>query len=299
VLETTDPSITIIDGSTIIGDVAPGEVVDTGADPFAFEVAADAPTGSIVELSLRAIFTGGETPSELALVIGKFDYLVWDPTGDQSSGPTIAATLEGWHYIGTSRDSLPLDRLDDYASLWVSCGMYPENFVVESTGPEGPAIVAFMAAGGSVYLEGGDIWAFDPQWGGYDFRPHFGIDATQDGSGDLVNVVGVTGQFSEGMNFVYAGENSYVDRLNPTAHGFAVLSNTSPAYHCGVAGDTGTYRTVGTSFELAGLLDGGGVSTKASLVRAVMDFFGIAAKDIMFGDDFESGNCDAWSVMVP
>ncbi len=295
-LSTTDPYLTVVDGVTDLGDVAPGEVVANAGDPFSLEVASSAPSGHIVELEVRATFTGGETLSELALCIGRFDYLVWDPTGDRSSGPIIAATLDLLQYTGKYREVLRLDELDDYATLWVSNGMYPDNFVLEDVSPLGPAIVAFMASGGCVYLEGGDIWAFDPQNGGFDYRPHFGIAAQDDGAGDLTEVRGVPGTFFEGMHFTYAGENSYVDHLDPTGQAVAVLTNSSPVYNCGVANDAGTYRTVGTSFELGGLQDG--ASTRAALVRSVMDFFHVEAH-VLFADGFESGTTAAWAEVVP
>lgn len=299
-LETTDPYLTIIDGSSDLGDIAEGQSVATTADPFSFEVAASAPTGRIVELTLRAAFTGGETLSGLEVCIGRFNYLVWDPTSDQSSGPAIAATLDGLRYSGTFRRTLPLDELDDYATLWVSCGMYAENVVLGSAGPEGPAIVSYMTNGGCVYLEGGDTWAFDPQYGGgFDFGPHFGIAATVDGTSDLSHVLGVPGGFSEGMDFVYAGENSFVDHLVPSGHGFAILGNSAPTYFCGVAGDAGSYRTVGTSFEFGGLQDGAEPSTKASLARAIMEFFRVDPQVDLFADGFESGDSSAWTVTVP
>jgi hypothetical protein len=298
-LETTDPDITIIDGSADVGAVAEGEIVDTGADPFSFEVAADAQTGRIVEFTVRATFAGGQTTSSLALCIGKFDYLVWDPTGDQSSGPIIADTLASFGYSGRFFDTLPLDRLDDYATMWVSLGVYASNFVVDSTAPEGPAIAAFMAGGGCVYLEGGDTWAYDPQYGAFDFGPHFGIAGVLDGSGDLSHVVGVPGEFSAGMDFMYAGENSFIDHLGAVGDGFPLFGNSTPAYDCGIAADAGVYRTVGTSFEFGGLQDGTGPSTRATLAHAVMDFFEIPPRDILFADGFEGGACTAWSVAVP
>jgi hypothetical protein len=99
------------------------------------------------------------------------------------------------------------------------------------------------------------------------------------------------------MDLIYIGENSYIDHVDPTAHGVAVLHNSSPSYTCGVAGDAGTYRTVGTSFELGGLKDGVWPSTKAELVREIMGFFGVAEK-ALFADGFESGTCDSWSAVV-
>jgi len=298
-LDTTDPYVTIVDGSTDLGNIDEGEAVDNTADPFSLEIAAHAPTGRIVQLSVRATYTGGETLSDLVLCIGRFDYIVWDPTSDQSSGPIIAATLDGLGYSGTFRKDLPLDELDDYATLWVSCGMYAENFRVESGGLEGSAVVDFMTSGGCVYLEGGDVWAYDPTSGGFDFRPHFGITASEDGTSDLSHVLGEPGELSEGMDFLYVGENSWVDHLNPSGHGFALLSNSAPAYHCGIAGDAGSYRTVGTSFEFGGLQDGMEPSTRATLAGEIMEFFQVSSQDLLFADGFESGDSSAWSTTMP
>ncbi len=298
-IDTTDPNLTIVDGSTELGVIPSGAVVDNGADPFSVDIAAGAPNGHVVSLEVRAVFSGGETLSDIVLFIGQYDFLVWDPTPDQSSGPVIAATLEGLGYLGRARETLPLDRLDDYATLWVSVGVFPDNYVVDSAGAEGPAIVDYLAGGGAVYLEGGDVWAYDSQYGGFDFRPHFGISATQDGTADLARVVGVAGQLSEGMDFPYTGENSFIDHLDPIAHGSALLRNSSPVYGCGVAGDAGVYRTIGTSFELGGLVDGAAPSTRAALVGAIMDFFGLAPEDVLFADGFECGACTAWSLTQP
>ncbi len=148
-------------------------------------------------------------------------------------------------------------------------------------------------------LEGGDVWAYDSQIGGFDFRPHFGISATDDGSGDLSQVMGVPGELTEGMDFAYLGENSYIDHLNPTGHGFAFLSNSSPAYDCGIAGDAGFHRTVGTSFEFGGLQDGAEPSTRAVLARAIMDFFQVDPNGVLFADGFESGGSSVWTATVP
>lgn len=181
----------------------------------------------------------------------------------------------------------------------MSVGVYVDNFVLGSGAAEGPAIVDYMANGGCVYLEGGDVWAYDPGTGGFDFRPHFGITATDDGGSDLSHVIGSTGEFTEGMEFVYTGENAFIDHLNPTGDGFALFSNNSPAYDCGIAADAGTHRTVGTSFEFSGLQDGEEPSTVASLAHAIMDFFQVDPSPVVFTDDFESGDSIAWSVTVP
>ncbi|MBN2621517.1 T9SS type A sorting domain-containing protein, partial [candidate division WOR-3 bacterium] len=68
--------------------------------------------------------------------------------------------------------------------------------------------------------------------------------------------------------------NSWMDHISPTGTGFLVFVDGNNAYDCGVANDAGTYRTVGTSFELGLLTDGSGVSTRAALLDSIMKFFG-------------------------
>jgi hypothetical protein len=127
-----------------------------------------------------------------------------------------------------------------------------------------------------MYLEGGDVWYWDPYWNsGYDFGPMFGINADDDGSDDLATVQGQSGTFTVGMSFSYSGANNYIDHINPTGGGFLIFENSSPSYNCGVARDAGTYRTVGTSFEFTGLNDGSPPSTKEALADSIMHFFGI------------------------
>jgi hypothetical protein len=54
-----------------------------------------------------------------------------------------------------------------------------------------------------------------------------------------------------------------------------IFKDVDQGYDCGVARDAGTYRTVGVSFELGGLIDGSGVSTRAALLDSILHFFGI------------------------
>ena len=78
------------------------------------------------------------------------------------------------------------------------------------------------------------------------------------------------------MSFNYAGENAWIDHISPTGTGFLIFYDTNNAYDCAVANDAGTYRTVGSSFELGGLTDASPPSTRAALLDSIMNFFGIS-----------------------
>ena len=77
---------------------------------------------------------------------------------------------------------------------------------------------------------------------------------------------------------------------------FPVFLNVTPAYINGVAYDGGTYRTVGTSFEFGGLVDGAAPSTKNELLVEILEFFDMNPLGILCEDGFESGDTSGWSM---
>ena len=88
------------------------------------------------------------------------------------------------------------------------------------------------------------------------------------------------------MTFSYAGDNAWMDHLAPIGDAFEILNNESPAYSTGIAYAEGNYNTIGTSHEFGGLTDGASPSTKAELMAAYLDFFGMAMSiQAMFSSD--------------
>jgi hypothetical protein len=276
-LTSSDPYITIHNGSSAFGNIASGDTASNTSDPFSVEAASGAPTGHMADFMLVADAQGGTSDtSYFSVCIGRFHYFVWDPSPDMSSGPGIDGALKAAGYSGMISQVLPVTTLDSYSAVFVSVGIYADNYTIENGSPEAIALVNYLSSGGRMYLEGGDVWYYDPLYmNGYDFGTLFGINATSDGSGDLQVAQGQTGRFTDGMNFSYSGENNFIDHISPTGSAFLIFANSSPVYDCGVANDAVSYKTVGTSFEFAGLVDGSPPSTKEALADSIMRFFGL------------------------
>jgi hypothetical protein len=230
-------------------------------------------SGHGIELVLTADYPGGQSITEFLLVAGKVNFLVWDPTGDQSSGPVIFSMLESLGYQGHYRQAIDFVDLEDYATVFISLGINADTYMIPYESPEAMLIVNYFDAGGCIYLEGGDVWSFDPENGGYNFGPHFKISPTADGSPDLRDIIGQNESIAAGMRFDYVGENDYIDRINRIGAGVTLFKNSYPNYTCGVSFDALTYKTIGVSFEFAGLEDADPPSTKLDWARAIMDFF--------------------------
>lgn len=215
------------------------------------------------------------------IVIGSYQYLVWNPDPTPSSGFTIDSILSSLGYSGIYTTSLPAGDLGLYQSIFVCVGIFSNNYGIGVSSAEATSLVDYVNNGGNMYLEGGDVWYYDPLFsGGYDFGSMFGINAVADGTNDLGPVGGLTGTFTEIMNFNYSGENNYIDHLQATGTGFNIFEDTNNSYYCGVANEAGSYKTVGTSFELGGLVDATDASTKADLLDSIMTFFGITTSGV-------------------
>ena len=242
------------------------------------QAASATPNGHLAAFRLIAQETGFVDTFDFTLTVGSLHYLVWNPDLTPSSGQAIDSLLRSLNYNGVITTTLPTrGALEIYRAVFVCAGIYPNNLVIASNSAEAATLVDYANSGGRIYMEGGDVWYYDPLVGGYDFSSLFGINAVTDGSGDLGPVAGQAGVFTNQMDFAYAGENNYMDHISPGGTGaFRIFKDGDSLWDCGVARDAGTYKTVGTSFELGSLVDASGVSTRRALVDSIMKFFGIS-----------------------
>ena len=266
-LTSTDPYVVINTPSQAFGNIAAGGTVTQ-----TFSVTADenTPTGHLAEFTLNITASPGLTAQgSFSIIIGQVPVLILCLDPNHSSSPAIKQCFDNHAVTYDYMESFPAD-LSIYQSIFVCLGIYSSNHVLTST--EGQLLADFLDNGGMVYMEGGDTWYYDDATA---VHPMFNINGISDGTGDLGTVQGVSGTFTEGMNFSYGGENSWIDHISNIPPAFMIFNNVSPAYGCGVAYDAGTYKTIGTSFEFGGLTDGPSLSTKDELMAEIIDFFGL------------------------
>lgn len=276
-IECLDTYITVSDNSGNFGYLAIDSIKENINDPYVVSVSASTPIGHRAEFILIATDSGFVDTLNFNRLVGFYNYLVWNPDPTPSSGETIDSVLTSLGYTGDYSTTL-LTRdtdLELYQAVFACVGVNPYNYVIVEGSGEANGLVDYVTNGGRMYLEGGDVWCYDPNYSGCNFGPFFGIDQVSDGTNDMGPIVGIAGTFTEGMNFIYSGENFYMDRIEATSTGFVIFQDDDDNYNCGVANNPGTYKTVGVSFELGGLDDGSGFSTKAVLLDSIMHFFGV------------------------
>ena len=276
-IESADPYITIIDNSCNFGYLAIDSIRENTSDPYVISTDLYTPIGYRADFILIASEGSFVDTFNFDLMVGSYDYLVWNPDPTPNSGETIDNILASLDFSGQYTTTIEQDDdLNVYKTIFVCTGVFPIKYVIMAESYEASMLVDYMYDGGRLYLEGGDVWCYDPSINfGYDFCWLFRIDPVSDGTGDMGPVVGQSGTFTEGMNFIYDGENAFMDRIDTMDTGVLIFKDGDNDYGCGIANDGGIYKTLGTSFQFGGLVDSGGVSTKTVLLDSIMQFFDV------------------------
>jgi len=257
--------ITINSGNQSAGNILSNEM---GVVSYSVTAAGDTPEGTFANFEVNFLADHNiSATGSFGLVIGQKPILIVD-LAHSSSADSILACLAELQVGSDVVSDLTID-VNTYQSVFVLLGIYPNNYLLQTS--EGDILKEYLEAGGRVYMEGGETWYFDSPTSVHEL---FYIDGVADGSDDLGTILGEDESMMSGYTFVYAGENNYIDRIAPKAGSILLFSNDSPQYGTGVSYENDIYKTIGTSFEFAGLVDEVG-STKDGMMAEILYFFGI------------------------
>ncbi|MFC2107262.1 C25 family cysteine peptidase [Bacteroidota bacterium] len=264
-LSSTSAYIDIVQSNMNYGQITGGNnAVQT------FEVTADAATPAGHSASFDFDMTadhGISAAHNFFMVIGQIPVIVVDLDGNNNSADAMMACFANLGVGAEMQTTFPSD-LNLYGSVFVCLGVYADNHVLSTT--EGQQLADYLNTGGNLYMEGGDTWFYDDATA---VHPLFGITGTEDGGGDLGNIQGQAGTFTEGMDYTYSGDNNWIDHMTATGSAFVIFENQTPGYVTAVANEGSTYKTIGASHEFGGLDDG--TFTKDDLMKEYLIFFGI------------------------
>ena len=127
-------------------------------------------------------------------------------------------------------------------------------------------------------METSDGWYYDP--GHQIYNSWFGVQGLKDGFDVEGTIKGQSGTLAAGLDFGYAGPNAFMDELGATSPAQVLLRSTGGSEGRAVIHDGGTYRTIGSAFELGGLKDGTDPETRKELLLRYLDFFGVTRPEL-------------------
>ncbi len=231
-------------------------------------VSPNANTADIADFSLNILEDEENFLEEnFYLIIGQIPVLVLDLDNNHNSGTVIHSAISTLGIQAVYSTTFPTD-LNIYKSIFVCLGTSPQNH--ELTLTQGARLANYLNNGNYLYMEGADTWYEDQTTAVHQL---FNIQGVSDGGNDISTINGQNSRFTEGMVFSYSGENAYIDRINAVAPAYSILKNQYPLYTCAVAYNQGTYKTIGSSFEFAGLVNSEFPSTKSNLIIKYLEFF--------------------------
>ena len=273
-LSTSNLLINFANSSVNLGAIDAGN-----SKPASFELTAGAgiPIGTAVNFSLEThTGTGLSTTESFQIIVGQIPALIIDLDENNNSASSMIDALGELDIAYETATTIPAEP-EMYSTIFLCLGIYSDNHALTSA--EGTLLANYLNNGGQLYMEGGDTWYYDTQTSVHGM---FGINATADGSADMGTIQGQTGTFTEGISFLYTGDNNWMDHLEASGTGELILQNASPAYGCAVANDASTYKTIGSSFEFGGLSNT--ESTKTELMEKYAEFFGLLGPETVYAD---------------
>ncbi len=193
--------------------------------------------------------------------------LIWNAGGKATtSANAISSALTANGHTPTIKTTISSENLSNYAYIFICLGVNPNTYVLSQTtnATEISNLINYLNAGGKVYMEGGDTWAWDPPT---TLHAKFGISGEADGLGDLATIT--SSICGSERSSTYGVSQNYIDRLVPREGATIVFRNSNPAYACGIGYDNGTYRTIGVSFQFSGWSS----STRTALMADILNFF--------------------------
>lgn len=182
--------------------------------------------------------------------------LVFAPPNGSGSDALILS-LENAGLSVTVEETLSAASVIQHDACFVALGMYPNNHQLNPT--EGQTLADYLQAGGRVYLEGGDSFAFDTPTA---FHEVDGVEGLSDGGDDLFDLT--PQESGTGLDLLsypitpYTGENSWIDRLATVGPAAGVIwRNVDQSYDCGIFKNIDLVGpTICCSFLFTGIGDG-------------------------------------------
>ena len=266
-----DPGIAIENKVLDFGDIAPG-----GISTVSVNLKADFGIyfGHEVDFNLLITDSNGLThEAGFNFRVGRVPVCVIDLDPQRHSGPNIHEMLRQMDVESLYTTNFPVNLLN-YQSVVICLGI--QFSYHELSMKENLKMLNYLNNGGNIYMESRVHWNLEDNYAIFD---RFNID-TEAYPGLYETLDGVDSTFTEGLAYmnIAAQPFSYF-RLKPVAPAYSIFTGRTYPYCAAVAFDAGSYKTIGTLFELGSLISSDSCLVD-SYMQEVLDFFGIVKSSL-------------------
>ncbi len=265
VLTSNHAGVSVNDGQPIsVGTIAPWEskevLISLSAD---YSIS----YGSVVEFDLVLTDEFGIiTEMNFSMRVGRTPAYVIDLDLSTGSGVGIYNTLQDMGVESNYSPSFP-NSISNYQSVFLCVGKLFTSHNL--SWQQGQMLLDYINSGGNLYMEGRMVWTQEPH---LPILDRFGL-TTVESAGGYEIVKGVDSTFTEGLVYENTAQTSLcLFYLEPTPSAFSIFTGTEYPNCAAVAYDEGNYKTIGTIFEMGGLISSDSCQME-TLMEQILDFF--------------------------
>lgn len=263
----SDPGVVVNDQQPLaFGTIRPGEtaVADFNLTPdYSFMLGTE--VGFTLEVRDEL---GNISELPFSLRIGKVPVCIVDMDPGTLSGPHIRDLLQQMDVQVEYKRTFPTS-FKAYQSVILCLGKIFSNY--ELSYKQGVALEQYLNDGGRLYMEGRVIWQQQPPLALFG---KFNI-GTVSSPGVYETLDGIDGTFTQGLSYANTAVQPYCFfYLEPIPPAYAIFTGRAYPNVAAVAYDAGTYKTIGTIFEL-GTLASSDTCQVETFMQAVLDFFDV------------------------
>jgi PKD repeat protein len=270
----TDPYLSV-NQSTLL-DYAEIPPQNSGSGSLNVTANPVSPEGHLVPVTIEINQDLGAPVTEtFILQIGRTPILVIDLDENLSSGPVIQQSINGLGIAADLVTPIPWWELHKYRAIFLCLGVFPFNH--ELTAEEGDHFATYLLEGGNLYMEGSTTWFLDDHTPLHDLLHIQGKN--QGWISGIDTLVGEAAAWTSDLSFAYTGEHTRMDNLIPVEPAYPLFSEKTSGYDYTVAFDAVNYRSIGASYEFAGL-DGLGSASALMLMDRYLQFFGMESSGL-------------------
>jgi len=234
-------------------------------------------------LSLTDEF-GNVTEMNFSMRVGQTPAYVIDLDLSTGSGVHIFEHLQNMGVESNYSPSFP-NSISNYQSVFLCVGKMFTSHTL--SWQQGQMLLNYLDDGGNLYMEGRMVWEQDPH---LPILDRFGF-ATVESPGGYDILDGVDSTFARGLAYENTAQNSLcLYYLEPSPSAFTIFTGREYPNSAAVAYDEGSYKTIGSIFELGGLISSDTCHIE-TFMQEVLDFFEI--KQSLLGIEEAPDNSNA------
>jgi len=265
VLSSSHEGITINNSQPVnVGTINPWEDKEV-----LFSLSADYSISFGSEVDFTLLITdeiGVNTEMNFSMRVGRTPAYIIDLDLSTGSGVHIYEHLQDMGVESNYSPKFP-NSISNYQSVFLCVGKMFTSHTL--SWQQGQMLLDYLDDGGNLYMEGRMVWEQDPH---LPILDRFGF-TTVTSAGGYEILRGVDSTFTEGLAYENTAQNSLcLYYLEPTPPAFSIFTGVEYPNCAAVAYDAGGYKTIGTMFEMGGLISSDTCQME-TLMQNILDFF--------------------------